>query len=340
MKSKKEKFPFDIAEILQEWAQRDKVQIHEHKVTAVMHRPFSIVFKIKVSYENQPSGNVYLKYHTSYAQNGEKKELIERDFQTTKFWYEHFRNNKKFNVIKALYHNPDKYILLTEESKGFNLWDYLNKHGQFFPSRRLQNKMNEMIFGVGGWLQFFQSIPIEEESETLTLNFLIDYITKRLIRLVENPKIDFTEKLSSRILNYMKQCWEEVTPADLQSSYVHTDLSLSNVLIDSHAVTVLDFNKKEVGSPFKDLTRFYHQLVLLENKPVFKKTLLKNLQNSFLSGYGDSSIDKHPLFRMFLMTHMINHLGKNARYWEHSAVENLYNRWIVRNALLKIKSLV
>ncbi len=340
MKPKKEQFPFDIAEIMQEWAQHDALRIKDHKVISVMHRPFSIVFKIRVNYENQPSGNVYLKYQISYAQKGEKKELVVRDFQTTKFWYEHFKDNINYNVIKALYHDPHKYILLTEESKGFNLGEYLNKYGQFFPSRRLQNKANEMIFRVGGWLQFFQSIPIEEEPEALTLDFLTGYISKRLIRLVENPKAGFPEKLSERILEYMGQCWAEVTPADLRSVYVHTDLSLSNVLISSQAVTVLDFNKKEVGSPYKDLTRFYHQLVLLENKPVFQKTFLKDLQNSFLSGYGDSNIAKHPLFRMFLMTHMINHLGKSARYWEHSAVENLYNRWIVRNALLKIKSLV
>ena len=340
MKSKNKIFPFDIAKILQEWAQKDALQIIGHEVLLIMHRPYSIVFKISVHYKNMPSANIFLKYYTNYFQMSEKQGLIKRDFQTTKFWYEQFKGNKKYKVVKALYYDPEKYILITEESKGINLGEYLNRHGQFFPSQNLQKKVNNMIFGIGGWLKFFQSIPINKEPEQLSLGFINDYISIRLERLVENTKVDFSQQLSDRILNYLEECWKEVKPDDLQSTYVHTDLSLSNVLISSESITVLDFNRKEVGSPYKDLTRFYHQLFLLKNKPTFQKSFIKNLQKNFLNGYGDSAIDKHPLFRIFLMTHIINHLGKTARYWEHSAIENLYNRWIVRNALLKIKSMV
>ena len=70
------------------------------------------------------------------------------------------------------------------------------------------------------------------------------------------------------------------------------------------------------------------------------KGFITNLQHYFLLGFNDTQADTHPLFKIYLMTHIINHIGKTSRYWEHSFVENIYNRWLVGNILSDIKKAV
>ncbi len=339
MKAKNKNFPFDITAIMQEWAEKDGFQIPNHKIVLTTYRPFSIVCKIELKFSDSNSGVYYLKYYQREA-NKNKPEVVERDFNTTQFWNDHFKDHKEFNVIKPVYYNAEKYILISEESKGQNLSQLINKYGQLFPSENAQKKLTDMLALVGRWLRYFQSIPIEGQYEKLGLDYFLDYVEIRLNRLVENDKVAFDAPLKERVIAFMKRQWEQTTTDDLKYSYIHSDLSLSNVLIHKDSITVLDFNEKETGLIYKDLTRLYHQLHLLYHKPVYPRHLIKDLKTAFLRGYGNEETQNHPLFKMYQMVHIINHLGKTARYWEHDFIENLYNRWMVRNTLKELNKLV
>ncbi len=329
-----------IADILQEYARDAGIVLIRFSIEKYIERPISLVFKIRLELKGNDQQNIYLKYYKPVQESALIANVVKRDFETTHFWYNRFKKSKTYKVVEPLFADPEKSVLLTRESSGYSLWEYINRHGQFFPSANLQQQMLDMTQRAGHWLRFFQDIPYEGPKSLIELEEIIDYISLRLERLQDNSKIKFDSQLKKAVLYYIRKKWAAVSQEERGKSYVHADLSLSNILVDEQTVTVLDFNKIETGSPFKDLTRFHHQLQLLKNKPTFKKSFIDSLQVSFLDGYGQPEIIQHPLFCIYFMIHTINHLGKTARYWEHSLVENIYNRWIVRNTLNEIRDLV
>ncbi len=343
MMNRKKTTKFDavpLADILQKYSESSGISLTRFVIKKYIDRPISLVFRIKLELENGDLQNIYLKYYKPVQEAARITSVVKRDFETTRFWYNRFKKSKTYKVVEPLYADPEKSVLITRESSGYSLWEYINKNGQFFPSADLKRQMFEMTRRSGQWLRFFQEIPFQGKKSLIELEEIIDYISLRLNRLQDNSKIKFDEQLKKDVLYYIRKNWNDVSLEERGKSYVHADLSLSNILIDSDTVTVLDFNKIEIGSPFKDLTRFCHQLQLLKNKPTFNKRFVENLQIHFLEGYEQPEIIRHPLFKIYLMIHTINHLGKTARYWEHSFVENIYNRWIVRNTLNRIRKIV
>ncbi len=314
--------------------------IQSYQILNIINRPLSSIFRLELVFADNSRMTVYLKKYHPTNNNIYDTIQIESEFKTTKFWYEQFKENEKYGVIKPLYFNPEQRVVISEESKGQNLSKIIFKQVRYFPSPSLIRKIQEMVHRSGEWLYKFQSVQVKEETQKIALDSLLDYVNLRLAKIVENPKIEFDINLQKKINNYINSLWEKVSEQDKQMCYLHSDFSLSNILVQNEKIIVLDFNKMESGSPFHDLSRFYHQLTLLKNKPIYQKKIIDVLTKSFLTGYGDGSIDRNPLFKIYLMQHRINHLGKTARYWEHSRIENLYSRWIVRNTMKEIYKLV
>jgi len=320
-------------EVVEDFAINADLAMREYVIENILIRPFSVVYKIRIFFDNQKNRVYYAKYYKKTNNTAKDPGVIERDFKTTQYWYNRFKHHEKFKVIKPVYYSSEHSVLITEESKGANLSRLINRYGQFFPSLSIRQKLLFNVKLAGQWLNYFQSLAIEEDYEELTLEKLLEYITIRLERLVKNPKVSFDEKLREKVIAFVNEQWQSARKDDLKHCYLHSDLSLSNVLIFNNSVTVLDFNKKEVGSKFKDVARFYHQLALLENKPTFSKRFVHKLKTSFLEGYGLKDATEKPLFKVYYIIHMINHLNKSSRYWEHNFFENLYNRWIVWKSL-------
>ncbi len=342
MKRKNRAYKNDLIAVdnaLKEFVLQDNLKITKYDILQIFHRPFSIVYKIKIQFGDGSNCIYYLKYYQREAKKN-KLDVVERDFNTTQFWNERFKDHKEFNVIKPVYFSKEKFILISEESKGQNLSELINKYGQLFPARKTQEELLKMLKLVGRWLRYFQTIPIEDKYEKFTLDYFLDYLEVRLNRLVSNKKLDFDAQFKKQVITFIEEQWKKGEIDKLGYCYVHADLSLSNVLIDKDSVTVLDFNENETGLIYKDLSRLYHQLALLLNKPTFGKKLIKKLQAAFLEAYGLPDAMDKPLFKIYYLIHMLNHLNKNSRYWEHGFVENIYNRWIVRNNLKKIRKLV
>lgn len=331
--------PFSVEALLVEMAKANQVTLNGFELLTTKPRPFSTLYKINLKLDGAESSVIYLKFFRLYAEK-EQPENVVRDYETTRFWHNKFSGHDSFKVVKPLYCDAEKYVIITEESKGQDLSNLVEKYFQIFPKLHFREQLNGRLEQVGKWLRYFQSIAVENESEDLTLQSLIEYIDIRLRGLVANPKVQFDDPMRLNILDYFRLLWKDVLPADLKKCYMHSDLSLSNVLVDDASITVLDFNKIDVGSRFKDPARFYHQLHLLENKPMFRRSLIADLKKSFLKGYGEELLERHPLFKIYLMIHHISHLGKSARYWEHSFIENLYNRWVVRNSLRMLRSVM
>ena len=317
-----------------------KKDIESYLLLNTYTRPFSDIYRIKLLFLDKSEMVVYFKIYHEKNNSVFGSIEIENEYATTLYWYEFFKKSSKFGVIKPLYVEPEKRIIVTEESLGINLGQYIFRKARFFPSDIVSRQMLSMVKTAGEWLSLFQSVHVKTQQTSITLEYLLDYINLRLNRIVDNPEITFTEYDQNLIISYIKRLWGDVTEKDKRISYVHADFSLSNILVQNEKVIVLDFNKMEAGSIFQDSSRFYHQLTLLKNKPIYQGGIIDRLTESFLTGYGNSTIWENPLFKIYLMRHRINHLGKTARYWEHGFVENIYNRRVVRNTLKEIKELV
>jgi hypothetical protein len=331
----------NMESIIGQMSAERNLNVIEYKILEVLKRPLSIVYKIKLFLNKSDSFIIYLK-HISTDSHQNNPQSSERDHETTLFWWEKFNKSDKYNVVEPLYFDSTQNILISKESKGYDISIYLNKTAQMFPSPRAQTIIMEMISLVGGWLKYFQSVAVDDEkgSEEISLEFISQYINLRMDRIIEKTKIGFDESMRQRVNNYISNLWQKVGDERNQRCYLHSDLSLSNVLYNDNTITVLDFTKRLSGSPYKDLTRFYHQLTLLGFKPTFQAKFIRYLESEFLRGYGNPRIMDEPLFKIYLMAHIINHLGKSARYWEQSFLSSLYNRWVVYKTMKKLKKLV
>ncbi|KAA3613244.1 MAG: hypothetical protein D8M58_13135 [Calditrichaeota bacterium] len=340
-KTKKLDFSEKIKIAIDDMAAQKGYDISGYKILDVLKRPMSIVYKIKLTFHKSDSFIIYLKHNTTHSHQN-KPQLSERDHETTLFWWEKFEKSDKYNVVEPLYIDSIEHILISKESKGYDISVYLTKTAQMFPSPRAQTVIMEMISLVGGWLKYFQSVTVDDEkgSEEISLEFINQYINQRMDRIIEKTKIGFDESMRNRVNTYISDLWQKVGDERNLRCYLHSDLSLSNVLYNDNKITVLDFTKRLSGSPYKDLTRFYHQLTILGLKPTFQTKFIRYLESEFLRGYGNPRIMDEPLFKIYLMTHIINHLGKSARYWEQSFLSGLYNRWVVYKTMKKLKTLV
>ncbi len=331
---RQKRLPFDA--IMNDLSESLGKRIINYEVQDALERPLSVVFKIRLNFDLKYSKNIYVKaYHQK--NNIDLKKLITKEYETTQFWYDRIKDNNHFQVIKPLYYDTDRHVIITEESKGHSLEAYLKSHGQFFPTLYAQKKMMAMLVKAGEWLRYFQSVAPRADDERLSIQYLMDYVNLRLDGLVANPKIKFDKKCKEGIGKTIMDMWQYVEDQDKRLYFVHSDLTLSNILIHGDKVTVLDFPRLKTGSLFKDVTRFYHQLSLMMYKPTFQKRFIHKLMEKFMEGYGNVHLSEHPLFKIYMLIHQITHLGKNARFWEHSAIENIYNRWVVYNTLRDIK---
>jgi len=329
-----------MEEIVQDYVRSSGLKLSRFRILKVLKRPLSVVTRLLIKTTDGQTQVVYVKSIREQAVR-DMATMARRDYETSLFWWKRFKDCDAYRVIEPLYLNPENCIIITRESKGQDLQIYLTKLGQLFPSAQAQAKVKEMIGLVGGWLSYFQTIPVEDESVPLVdLDYLLKYVNKRMDRIVSKTKIGFDAKSQEGVNRFITERWQDVNPKENKICYLHSDLSLSNVLVDESHITVLDFTKRETGSAFKDLSRFYHQLTLLSYKPTFQNKFIHDLQESFLVGYGEHALDKHPLFEIYLMTHIINHLGKSARFWEQAPRARMYNRWVVYKVMKQIKQIV
>ncbi len=339
---KKEKLDVNLRGVLDAFANDRNDELQSFRVKRVFNRPFSLVFNIDLTLARQKSESVFLKIYKPYDLQSVRIAL-RREYEITLYWYEKFRGHPSFHIVEPLWVDFNHFILITRESLGVNLLSFLEKHVRFFPSSQNMEQAKAYLHLAGQWLAFFQQYPVEDDipfldtSVRIERDYFLHYINVRMERMVMNPRILFDSRIQKAVNDVITRLCGQIDAENARYCVSHSDLSLSNILINEQHVTVLDFHKSEINSPYKDLTRLYHQLHLLSFKPEYSANTIRQLQTALLQGWGDAQADQHPLFKIYYLIHQITHLGKIARYWEHNFVENLYNRWVVRKTLKQLK---
>ncbi|MHB2155314.1 phosphotransferase [Calditrichota bacterium GD2] len=319
-----------IVPVLQ--APKDSLEIRQ-----IIDRPFSVIMEVVMD----EGRSFFVKVYK--LRNPEKQRAeLEREFAVSRFWFDKFKDDPEHRVIEPIWLDVENLILITRKSEGENLLK-LTGRLHLFPAKRVQQRVHRSLSQAGQWLKKFQSFSIVEEVPYvkppvgLTFSFLEDYILIRLQRMVQNPKLNFDEHFQQKIIDYLKSLWQKAGAQSERLTFAHTDFSLSNILAAENKVTVLDFNKCEINSPYKDLSRFYHQLYLLSFKPTFQKSVIEEMKASFLQGYGAPQAKDHPMFQIFFIIHQVTHLGKISRFWERGLLENVYNHYLVSRVLKDLK---
>jgi hypothetical protein len=221
---------------------------------------------------------------------------------------------------------PDLLAIATEEVIGPTLLHHLHTEAAWFPSDARVATLLELMGTTGRWIRSFQhSVPGGGHT---TIDGLRRYVDDRLQRLVRGSA-SFTERDRHAVLNYIDAVGAQVAREDLAEVAIHSDLGPGNILVCGRRVVVLDFGMTRLGTRLHDLARLYVQLELMAVKPWFRAELIHRLQRALMDGFDPMLTLEHPLFRLLLLLHRVNHLGTVTL--THTRIpEAFYNRFVSR----------
>jgi len=314
-------------------------KICDYKLIKKIERPHSLLFLYQLNGTTR-SKRIYVKLFKNYYKRSksEMDELVRKNFETEKFWYNLFSSVDGFSTFQPLYCSIPLRAIISAESKGDNLARLISNNLAFWNGSNRVEYLASYTFKVGVFLKKFQNFYTGNEK--FDLNNLIDDVDIRLKRLTGIPLARFSSKDREDVLQYYQKYLPFAKRFDLQMKYVHSDFSLSNILVNDEELIVHDFNKIGIGHPYFDLTRFYHQLSLLSYKPIYRKKDVMELQHCFLDGYGFQFNQEIVLFHFFLLRHYLTHFIGVTKIKKLPFKSRLYNRWVINQHKRNIRQIL
>ena len=262
-----------------------------------------------------------------------------KDYEASKFWYQHFGQHTEFAVVKPVLAIPEKLITASEEARGENLYQLILENARFYPSADKMAVLNKQMHKVGEWLQYKQSI-LAIEGETYSIEELVDYMDVRFKILLEDSRRRFPADYRRKILNFIEYNRPALTAAELTVTTNHSDFNPGNILIDNDTVTVLDFGRLVSGSYLLDVCKLHFQLQLLTFKPQYRPSVIGELQKSLLAGFGNPDADDLRMFRFLSVRNILTHLTSVTHFWRNGFAERQYNLWVLRQELKLLDSIL
>lgn len=306
----------------------------------ITNRKYSYVAKCIVSGTKSDSC-AYVKYYKN-LKNLPPESLsyqVEREYQTIAHYFDKFNESNGFKIVKPIFVLPDKFVLATEEARGESLFRTIIKNGSFFPSETALTHLKKCLFQAGAWIKHFHSLE-KFTSKQYSIDELVDYINVRFQILTEDKRRCFPQRYCPIILDFIENNKSTVANEEKKIHSSHSDYNLGNIVVNGTQVTLLDFTKIKQDSFLVDISRIYHQLLLLTFKPQYRKKTIQHLQKALLKGFGMEDADRLMLFRFFLIRHTLTHLVGITRFWQVSFIERLYNHWVLQRELNYLKYLM
>jgi hypothetical protein len=273
-------------------------------------RPYSHLLRVRVSRgaADGADPHLYVKIFKPKPHDGGVEKMRRRvaeDFQTTRKIYEAMSQWAELGAVRPVACYVDDLAIVTEEARGVTLMRYLLERAPWFPSASVRSELSHTLSAVGRWLRAFQTIDVDDSR--VTTSELIEYVDSRLRRLVMRNV--FSDADRERLLQHLDGLGTRVSPDDLRAVIVHADMGPGNILVAPGGVVVLDFAMTNRGSYLHDVSRLYLHLRLLGGKPHFRSSVIREVQEALLHGFEPTLTPAHPLFRLVLMLHTVNHFG-------------------------------
>ncbi|MEW6096850.1 MAG: hypothetical protein AB1567_10050 [bacterium] len=309
--------------------------------------PYSNILKVKLIFKNGCQ-NIYIKIFKLEQETIQMLELdmdskkpievmenkIKIDFEMAKSLYQEFKKYPGYSTIKPIAVFPQYLAVVSEEIQGENLAKILEKEAMFYPTLNTLKTLSSYLNGCGKWLRIFQKITQKEKNGKLNLDSIIEYVDIRMKKMADNPNVKFSKILREEVIKYFEKQKRCIKDSDLIISGIHGDFAPVNIIIDGDRIICSDFNMSMYGSTYHDLTRFYHQLQLFLYKPIFRPKTILRLQKSFLGGYGvELDIISQPIFKLFMIQHVICHYFGLVMLKRRPWREHLYNKLVCRRHL-------
>ena len=292
----------------------------------VIQRPFSTLIKCQVI-TTQRSFCIYIKFiHIKHDSIEYHKRIIQRmknDFEITTKLYDILKENTSYAVPRIIDFFPEEIAIVTEESDGKTLISLIGKKGKGYPKQSVIDELEQYCYALGGWLQTFQNLTRITSSQNWDDAEFISYINLRLSKL-EKSRLCIRQEDTYRIQRYLEQLLQQATEDKTFLCGVHGDLGLSNILVSSKKITVLDFPMYKIGSFYDDLTYVFMRIEYFLFNPLFRISVITHLQNAFLEGYKNGFDRKNSLFTAYCMKHRINRLVDLSKIDNLSMIKKLY----------------
>ncbi len=209
---------------------------------------------------------------------------------------------------------------------------------RFRPSAETRDLLNDYMKKAGQLLNIIQQFKVPQKP--FDLQELIEDVDARMRDMVKIPGSHFRPQFRDRVLAFYRANLERANQQKIHISYLHRDFMMGNLLVNGTEIVVHDFSKIDVGPALLDLTRFYHNLELLKYKPIYSHAQVRQLQKSFLEGYGQAYQPGDLIFRFFLLRHYMTHFKGLVKETDVSMKSRLYNRWVIKKHLENIKKII
>jgi aminoglycoside phosphotransferase len=304
-----------------------------------MRRPVSELVKCRVMSAHGTFG-MYIKFFLARRPTPEDHaraiEKMYKEVDITRDLYARLGAHSVYAVPRIIAFFPEERAVVMEESVGQRLLDVLLQKGQGYPARSALEELAHYCHTVGGWLKHFQHLTQTTAEQKFDRADFLEYVTPRLAKLKESQSM-LRADAADRILRALERLLQQVSERMGNVCSVHGDLSLSNILVSSKKVTVLDFSMCQVGSSYNDLAYFYSRIESIYNFLINKSTT-SYLQKAFIEGYGEYIDKDDPMFRIYYIRHKINRLLNLSNFRNIPIIRRLYQKYQFFRCWRDIKS--
>ena len=289
-------------------------------------------------YENDKNIYIKIKRVGNEIEDKERVKLqqhIKDSYQNLLRVYTEFKQFPGYSSIKPIAHFPEWFSIVTEESRGADVWTILREKAKCYPSKTNIKKLEALCRKCGTWLTLFQQLSIKE-----TKNIPYDFGAKiemydfHLKRLVHSQNNTFPDELRKRIVDFCWQLVPSIPKRDCGIVGVHGDYAPVNILMHNDEITILDIETPKTGIVHWDSTYFaYHLSSLLEN-PIYRPMTIAKLKKAFFQGVGQSIKPSEKIVTFCMIHHVIQALlyidvhRKNVHWHKKMYDKILYNRHI------------
>jgi tRNA A-37 threonylcarbamoyl transferase component Bud32 len=292
-----------------------------------LRRPVSELVKCQAV---SPRGNVgiYIKFFLARRPTPEAQERavqrMYREEAVTRELYARLDTHSVYTVPRIVAFFPEEQAIVMEESTGQRLLDILLQKGRGYPGRSTLQELARYCRAVGGWLKHVQQLTQTTTGPQLRRADFLEYVTLRLAKLPATQRL-LSDDAADRILRSLERLLRQVPETLGMACGVHGDLSLSNILVTSNKVTVLDFSMYHIGSSYHDPSYFYSRIESIYHLLISKSTT-SYLQKAFTEEYGYDMESNRQFFQLYYIRHKVNRLLALSDFQHLSIIRKIYQK--------------
>lgn len=239
-----------------------------------------------------------------------RRERVGREFEALRTLHRALAPWPDLSVPEPVACLPEHLALVLEARRGETLSSLILRRARSFSRRSDWEDITRGFRAAGNWLARVQDLS-RERRDCLNPDDLAAYNEVRLRRLAAMGCL--SRALAARVREETERLCRAIREGHERAvTLAHGDFCPGNILLDGGTVVVLDFTMVGRGSVLEDLTYCYEHIERFlsrsVDRPLFRRPVIRRLQNALLEGYRPGMDIASPLFRLNQMRHHLNYL--------------------------------